>query len=84
MKQYIADAFTSEVFAGNPAALCILEQWIPDQLMVKITLENNLAENEITNLTPCLEKIKKLDGLLSQTTAKGPTATVSSELLRPN
>lgn len=44
MKQYVADAFTDQVFKGNPAAICILEQWIPKELMMSITLENRLSE----------------------------------------
>jgi PhzF family phenazine biosynthesis protein len=38
------DAFTDEIFHGNPAAICILEKWIPEELMMKITIENNLSE----------------------------------------
>ena len=41
---YQADAFTKEPFRGNPAAVCPLEQWLPDDLMQKIAMENNLAE----------------------------------------
>ena len=37
-------AFTNRLFAGNPAGICILEEWLPDQLMQKIAAENNLAE----------------------------------------
>ena len=37
-------AFTSRPFAGNPAGICILEEWLPDQLLQKIAAENNLAE----------------------------------------
>lgn len=44
MKQYVVDAFTDKVFAGNPAAVCILEAWMPDELLLKITQENNLSE----------------------------------------
>ena len=44
MKQYIVDAFTDKVFSGNPAAICILEKWIPDELMCSIAAENNLSE----------------------------------------
>jgi len=36
--------FTSELFTGNPAGICILNEWLPDQLMQKIAAENNLAE----------------------------------------
>ncbi|MDR6562684.1 MULTISPECIES: PhzF family phenazine biosynthesis protein [unclassified Arcicella] len=41
---YQLDAFTNEVFAGNPAAVVPLTEWITDELMQKIAAENNLAE----------------------------------------
>ena len=44
MKQYIVDAFTDKVFSGNPAAICILEEWISDEVMLSIAVENNLSE----------------------------------------
>ena len=30
MRQYVVDAFTKEVFAGNPAAVCYLDRWPAD------------------------------------------------------
>ena len=44
MKQYIVDAFTKRVFHGNPAAVCVMEAWLPDELMQQIAIENNLSE----------------------------------------
>ena len=44
MKQYVVDAFTQEVFHGNAAAVCILDRWLPEELMMNITVENNLSE----------------------------------------
>lgn len=44
MKIYQIDAFTDRLFAGNPAAVCILEEWLSDDLMQSIAAENNLAE----------------------------------------
>ena len=41
---YQIDAFASRVFAGNPAAVCPLEEWLPDTTMQAIAVENNLAE----------------------------------------
>jgi PhzF family phenazine biosynthesis protein len=41
---YQADAFTDEVFGGNPAAVVPLNEWLPGELMQKIAMENNLAE----------------------------------------
>jgi PhzF family phenazine biosynthesis protein len=38
------DAFTSPVFSGNPAAVCILEEWLDDRRLQSIAEENNLAE----------------------------------------
>lgn len=41
---YQVDAFASQVFAGNPAAVCPLEAWLPDEVMQAIAAENNLSE----------------------------------------
>jgi PhzF family phenazine biosynthesis protein len=38
------DAFSQRVFSGNPAAVCPLDQWLPDQTLQAIAAENNLAE----------------------------------------
>jgi PhzF family phenazine biosynthesis protein len=38
------DAFTSRPFGGNPAAVCPLEQWLPDDVMQAVAAENNLSE----------------------------------------
>ena len=44
---YQIDAFATELFTGNPAAVCLLESWLPDVLMQSIAAENNLAETAI-------------------------------------
>ena len=41
---YQVDAFSSEPFKGNPAAVCVLEKWLDDVTMQSIAAENNLAE----------------------------------------
>ncbi|GAA4091385.1 PhzF family phenazine biosynthesis protein [Mucilaginibacter panaciglaebae] len=41
---YQADAFTDQLFGGNPAAICPLTEWLPEAVMQKIAAENNLAE----------------------------------------
>jgi len=41
---YQVDAFAEERFTGNPAAVVPLTQWLPDALMQKIAMENNLSE----------------------------------------
>jgi PhzF family phenazine biosynthesis protein len=41
---YQIDAFTDEVFGGNPAAVCPLEKWLPTETMQKIAMENCVAE----------------------------------------
>lgn len=41
---YQVDAFTSKVFGGNPAAVMPLEQWLPDNVMLSLAMENNLSE----------------------------------------
>ena len=44
MKQYIVDAFTDKPFAGNPAAVCVMESWPSEEAMMKLAMENNLSE----------------------------------------
>jgi PhzF family phenazine biosynthesis protein len=41
---YQVDAFTREIFKGNPAAVVPLEKWLPAETMLAIAAENNLAE----------------------------------------
>lgn len=44
ISMYQVDAFAGEIFKGNPAAICILENWIDEKLMQNIAMENNLSE----------------------------------------
>ena len=41
---YQVDAFAARVFAGNPAAVCPLDDWLPDEVLQAIAVENNLSE----------------------------------------
>src|SRR5262249_53511755 len=44
---YQVDAFASQVFRGNPAAVCPLESWLPDPTLQAIAAENNLSETAL-------------------------------------
>lgn len=65
IKLYQVDAFVEGPFSGNPAAVCPLNNWLPDQTMQNIALENNLSETaffvkkadhyEIRWFTPTIE-----------------------------
>ncbi|MDK9711705.1 MAG: PhzF family phenazine biosynthesis protein [Acidaminobacter sp.] len=44
MNYYVVDAFAEKIFEGNPAGVCIMDEWIPDEKMDKIAKENNLSE----------------------------------------
>ncbi|MDU4960080.1 MAG: PhzF family phenazine biosynthesis protein [Sporomusaceae bacterium] len=48
MKYYVVDAFAEKIFEGNPAGVCVLENWLSDELMQKIAMENNLSETAFT------------------------------------
>ncbi len=62
---YQIDAFTGQLFAGNPAAVCPLEGWLEDSVLQSIAAENNLSETaffvrrdgrfELRWLTPAVE-----------------------------
>ena len=65
LKIYQVDAFADRIFSGNPAGVCPLDTWLPDDVMQKIAMENNLAETaffvknkdqyEIRWFTPTIE-----------------------------
>lgn len=44
LKQYVVNTFTDSVFKGNIAAICFLDDWLPEKLLQKIAQENNLPE----------------------------------------
>lgn len=48
MKYFVVDAFTDKIFHGNPAAVFVMEEWLPEQTMQKIAIENNLSETAFT------------------------------------
>ncbi|MFH7803924.1 PhzF family phenazine biosynthesis protein [Acinetobacter haemolyticus] len=50
MKMYQVDAFTTELFKGNPAAVIVTEYWLDEVLMQNIALENNLAETAFVKM----------------------------------
>jgi len=44
IKYFVVDAFTDNIFGGNPAGVCLLESEIDDKDMQRIAMENNLSE----------------------------------------
>ena len=43
-RQYLVNSFAEDGFAGNPAAVCIVDNWPSEAQMQKIALDNNLSE----------------------------------------
>ncbi|WP_162053278.1 PhzF family phenazine biosynthesis protein [Pontibacter pamirensis] len=41
---YQIDSFTDKLFGGNPAAVCLLQDWLPDTVLLQIAAENFLPE----------------------------------------
>ena len=41
---YQIDAFATQVFKGNPAAVCVLDSWLPDSVLIEMTREHNQSE----------------------------------------
>lgn len=48
MKCWHVDAFAEKLFEGNPAAVCVMDEWPDDALMQSIAVENNLSETAFT------------------------------------
>lgn len=55
LKLYQVDAFTEKIFGGNPAAVIPLSSWLPDDILQKIAIENNLSETAFIVPTPNTE-----------------------------
>ena len=43
---YQVDAFADSVFAGNPAAVCLLDEWLGTEVLQRVAEENNLSRVE--------------------------------------
>ena len=43
-KYFQVDSFTNEIFKGNPACVVQLNNWLDDDLLLKIAQENAVAE----------------------------------------
>lgn len=48
MRYYVVDAFAEHIFEGNPAGVCVMDEWISVETMEKIAIENNLSETAFT------------------------------------
>jgi len=57
--QYVINAFTDQPFAGNPAAVCLLDQWLPDATLQAIAAQNNLSETAFTT-AEAINGVRKL------------------------
>lgn len=44
MKYYVVDAFTEELFKGNPAGVCLVDEFPTDETMTNIAAENRLSK----------------------------------------
>jgi len=44
MQYHVIDVFTDKLFSGNPAGVCMLDMWLPDETLQGIATENNLSE----------------------------------------
>lgn len=52
IRMFQIDAFTDRAFHGNPAAVCALATWLPDEQLQAIAAENNLSETAFYVFTP--------------------------------
>ena len=41
---YLVDAFSDRAFGGNAAAVCPLEEWLPDETLLKMAQQHNQSE----------------------------------------
>lgn len=58
LKFYIVNAFARKPFEGNPAAICLLKEWLPKKVMQSIAAQNNISETAFFVLEKNLRSIK--------------------------
>ena len=76
---YQIDAFSSQVFGGNPAAVCPLETWLPDDVMQAVAAENQ------NSMTLRIDSPACMDSNASLIFSRGSfSLTSSSSLMRPD
>src|SRR5438132_1620224 len=82
---YQVDAFASKLFAGNPAAICPLDDWLPDATLQSIASETNLFETEaeVRAVKPNMEKLAALDKFGIIVTAPGTDCDFVSRFFAP-
>lgn len=51
---YQVQAFTTSIHGGNPAGVCLLDEWLPDATLQAIARENGLAGNAVTYVVGAL------------------------------
>ncbi|MGB7603871.1 MAG: PhzF family phenazine biosynthesis isomerase [Lutisporaceae bacterium] len=57
---YIVDAFTKELYKGNPAAVVVIQEELDEQVMQSIAMELNLSETAFVNISQCENNIYPL------------------------
>ncbi|MCL4139122.1 UNVERIFIED_CONTAM: hypothetical protein GTU68_050501, partial [Idotea baltica] len=91
---YQVDAFSEKAFGGNPAAVCVLDKWISDDLMQNIAAEINLSETAffvkeeddeeaVIKTRPDFTKLARLDLRGVIITAKGNDVDFVSRCFYP-
>lgn len=46
---YLVDAFSDTSFGGNPAAVCPLKEWLPDETLLKMAQQHNQSETAFSS-----------------------------------
>lgn len=57
---YIVDAFTKELYKGNPAAVVVIKEELDEQIMQSIAMELNLSETAFVDISRCENNIYPL------------------------
>ena len=79
---YQVDAFTAKVFGGNPAAVVVMNDWIPDEVLLAIAAENNLAETAFVIPKPDVCPLRWFTPVLEMDLCGHATLAAAHVLLR--
>ena len=59
---YLVDAFSSISFGGNPAAVCPLKAWLPDETLLRMAQQHNQSETAFFVCSQALLSLPRVAG----------------------
>jgi predicted PhzF superfamily epimerase YddE/YHI9 len=58
MQYHVIDVFTDKLFGGNPAGVCLLDEWLPDDRDERVKIGGRMVRYLTGNLEAIVDVFK--------------------------